>query len=250
MTTETQLELSPPPAPRSVPALHAWGWTVQGFYFFKANPVMWIVLIFIYLLIMVPVSLLPIVGSFLSALLAPVFAAGLMAASKAVSRNEPLEINHLFLGFKQNTAQLVSVGGIYMLSLLIIAIFVVLSLDKAVIELLIKGQELNVEQAQTVVMPILIAMLFFVPVVMAYWFAPVLVGLHKVTAIEAMKLSFKASILNMLPFLLYGLIFMLLIVLAVIPFGIGLIVVVPMMMTSLYASYADIFKAVPPDNAA
>jgi len=35
---------------------------------------------------------------------------------------------------------------------------------------------------------------------------------------------------------------MLLLILAIIPFGIGLFVVIPMMMTSLYASYADVFE--------
>ena len=230
------------PIPRQVPAIHAWGWTVQGFYLFKENPVMWIILFLIYLAIVVPVSLLPVIGSFLSALLAPVFAAGLMWGCQAISRKEDLEINHLFLGFKKNTSQLVSVGGIYMLSLLIIAVFVVLSLDKSTIDLLVKGQTLSQAQASKVVLPVLIAVLFLVPVLMAYWFAPVLVGLHNLTAVQAMKLSFTASARNMLPFLLYGLIFTVLLIVALIPYGAGLLLVMPMMMTSLYVSYADIFQ--------
>jgi uncharacterized membrane protein len=44
---------------------------------------------------------------------------------------------------------------------------------------------------------------------------------------------------------LYGTIFLLLLVVAIIPFGIGLVIVVPWMMTSLYASYADIFSIQP-----
>jgi uncharacterized membrane protein len=34
---------------------------------------------------------------------------------------------------------------------------------------------------------------------------------------------------------------MVLLIIAIIPFGLGLVVVVPMMMTSLYSSYADVF---------
>lgn len=230
------------PIPRQVPAINAWGWTVQGFYLFKENPAMWIILFLIYLAVVVPVSLIPVIGSFLSALLAPVFAAGLMWGCQAVSQKQDLEINHLFLGFKKNTAQLVSVGGFYMLSLLIIAVFVVMSLDKTTIDLLVKGQTLSPEQANSVVLPVLIAMLFLVPVLMAYWFAPVLVGLHNLTAVQAMKLSFAASLRNILPFLLYGSIFMVLLIVALIPYGAGLLVVMPVMMTSLYVSYADIFQ--------
>ena len=77
---------------------------------------------------------------------------------------------------------------------------------------------------------------------MAYWFAPVLVGLNNLTAVQAMKLSFVACLRNMLPFLLYGLIFMLLLIVAIIPFGLGLLVAVPLMMTSLYTSYVDVFN--------
>ena len=110
------------------------------------------------------------------------------------------------------------------------------------------GQELSPEQANVIVMPILIAMLFIVPILMAYWYAPILVGLNNLSAIQAMKLSFVACLKNMLPFLLYGLIFMLLLVAAIIPFGLGLLIAVPVMMTSLYASYVDVFNIVEPSN--
>jgi uncharacterized membrane protein len=177
-----------------------------------------------------------------STLLAPVFAAGMMWGCKALVRKQDLEINHLFEGFKKNTAQLIAVGGIYMVSLLVIAVLVVLSLDRGTMELLMKGQVLSPEQAGAMMLPILIAMLFIMPILMAYWYAPVLTGLHHLTAVDAMKLSFVACLKNMLPFLLYGLIFMAILIVAIIPFGLGLIVAVPVMMTSLYASYVDVFN--------
>ena len=123
-----------------------------------------------------------------------------------------------------------------------VAVSVVLSLDSGTIAMLRAGQELSPEQANVVVVPILIAMLFIVPILMAYWYAPILVGLNNLTATQAMKLSFLACLKNMLPFLLYGLIFMLLLVVAIIPFGLGLLIAVPVMMTSLYASYVDVFQ--------
>jgi uncharacterized membrane protein len=83
---------------------------------------------------------------------------------------------------------------------------------------------------------------------MAYWYAPVLIGLHNLKAVEAMKLSFVACLKNMLPFLLYGLIFTVILVVAIIPFGLGLIVAIPLMMTSLYTSYIDVFNIVEPAN--
>lgn len=224
-----------------VPIGNAWSWIVNGFRLFKSNPAMWIILLVIYLAIMIPLSMLPLIGSVLSTLLAPVFAAGMMWGCQALTRNQDLEINHLFEGFKHNTSQLVAVGGIYMLSLLMVAVVAVLTLDATTVELLVQGKNLSPEQADAMMLPLLLAFLLVLPVLMAYWFAPVLAGLHDLNAVDAMKLSFKACLNNMLPFLVYGLIFMLLLILAIIPFGIGLIVVVPMMMTSLYTSYVDVF---------
>jgi uncharacterized membrane protein len=227
---------------RQVSAGQAWAWIVSGFELFKANPVMWIVILLIYLAIIIPISLVPVIGSVVSTLLAPVFAAGMMWGCKALVNKQDLEINHLFEGFKKSTAQLIAVGGIYMLSLLVIAVMVVLSLNKEVVELLMKGQELSQEQASSMMLPILFAMLLIVPILMAYWYAPVLIGLHNLKAVEAMKLSFVACLKNMLPFLLYGLIFTVILVVAIIPFGLGLIVAIPVMMTSLYTSYVDVFN--------
>lgn len=226
---------------KQVPIGNAWLWIVKGFHLFKANPAMWIILLVIYLAIMIPVSMLPVIGSVVSTLLAPVFAAGMMWGCQALVINQDLEINHLFEGFKQNTSQLISIGGIYMVSLLLVAVVVVLALDKETAELLVQGKDLSPEQADGMLMPIMVALLLIMPVLMAYWFAPVLAGLHRLSAIQAMKLSFAACLKNMLPFLLYGLIFMVLLIIAIIPFGLGLVVVVPMMMTSLYSSYADVF---------
>lgn len=226
---------------KQVPIGNAWGWIVNGFHLFKANPAMWIILLVIYLAIMIPISMLPVIGSVVSTLLAPVFAAGMMWGCQALVKNQDLEINHLFEGFKRNTSQLVTIGGIYMVSLLFVAVIVVLALDKETVELLVQGKDLSPEQADGILMPILVALLLIMPVLMAYWFAPVLAGLHNLSAVDAMKLSFAACLRNMLPFLLYGLIFMVLLIIAIIPFGLGLVVVVPMMMTSLYSSYADVF---------
>jgi uncharacterized membrane protein len=238
----TENSINTPLESRQVPAGHAWDWIVSGFNLFKANPVMWIVILLIYLAIIIPISFIPVIGSVVTTLLAPVFAAGMMWGCKALVLKQDLEINHLFEGFKKNTAQLIAVGGVYMLSLLVIMVMVVLTLDKDTLELIMKGQEVSPAQANAMMLPILIAMLFIVPILMAYWYAPVLIGLHNLTVLEAMKLSFIACLKNMLPFLLYGLIFMVILVVAIIPFGLGLIVAVPVMMTSLYTSYVDVFN--------
>lgn len=226
---------------RNVASANAWQWLVDGFKIFWKNPLMWLVLFVIYLLIIVPVSLIPGVGSVAGTLLAPVFSAGLMWGCKAISENQDLEINHLFAGFKHNTKQLVVTGAIYMLGLLVIALLVSVTVDKTVMSAVVAGQTLTPEQANSVMLPLLFALLLLMPLLMAYWFAPVLVGLNGLNATDAMKLSFKASLRNLLPMLAYSVMIVGLMIAAIIPFGLGLLVVIPTMMTSLYTSYQDIF---------
>ncbi|NOT65385.1 MAG: hypothetical protein HOP06_05030 [Methylotenera sp.] len=227
---------------KQVPASHAWRWIVSGFQIFKAYPAMWIILFIIYLAIVIPLSMIPLFGTVFGALAAPVFAAGMMIGCAAVMQHQELEINHLFAGFKKNTAQLISVGGFYLVALILVSVFVVMNIDKETIELMVKGQELTPTQAANAMKPsVFFAMLLLIPVLMAYWFAPLLVRLHNLTAFEAMKMSFMAVLHNIIPVSVYALIFLGLSIIAIIPLGLGLLVVVPVMITSTYTCYLDVF---------
>ena len=85
-------------------------------------------------------------------------------------------------------------------------------------------------------------LLLFLPLVMAVWFAPALVVLRGLEPWAAMKASFSGSLQNVLPFLIYGLIGIVLAVVATIPFALGWLVVGPMSIASIYTSYCDIFE--------
>ncbi len=228
---------------RQVPVSNAWAWIVSGFEIFKAYPVMWIVLFVIYLVIVIPLSMIPLFGQFLGFLIAPVFAAGMMMGCLAIKQRQELEINHLFAGFKQNTAQLVLVGALYLAAILLVLMVITMNLDQTVVDSIVKGQAITPAQLVSTMKPaIYIALLWLVPVMMAYWFAPLLVRLHNLSAMDAMKMSLKAVWHNILPVLLYMLIFLGLFILGAIPYGIGLLVVLPVMITSTYTSYLDIFS--------
>ena len=79
------------------------------------------------------------------------------------------------------------------------------------------------------------------PLLMALWFAPALVVFHDVQPMAAMKASFFACLKNIVPFLVYGLIGLLLLIVALIPFGLGLLVFGPVLWATTYTGYRDIF---------
>lgn len=236
---ETQMEA------RQVAAGSGWQWIVEGFRLFRKNPVIWITLIFIYLLISMGLSLFKLVGPIVLNLLAPVFVAGFMLGCRALDNDEELEINHLFAGFKQNTAQLITVGGIYLAGIIIVVGIMFAGSDTSMLQALLSGEKIDEQQADALgdgfMLTTLFGMALLLPLIMAYWFAPVLVAFHGLNGAEAMKRSFMACLQNILPFAVYSLISMALLLLAAIPFGLGLLIMIPTMTASLYASYKDIF---------
>lgn len=231
---------------RQVNAANGWGWIVEGFALFRKSPVIWIALFFIYLLIGMVLSVVKIVGPIVLNLLAPVFVAGFMLGCRALDKDEELEINHLFAGFKQHTAQLITLGGIYLAGVIIIVGIMFAGTDNTVLHAIFSGEKLNEQQAAAALgegffFTALLGMLLLVPLIMAYWFAPILIAFHEVSPLDAMKQSFIACLRNVMPFFVYSLISMLLLIVAAMPFGLGLLIMIPTMTASLYVSYKDIF---------
>ena len=84
-------------------------------------------------------------------------------------------------------------------------------------------------------LPVVIVML------MALLFAPALVVFEDVRPLEALKSSLIACLRNIRAVLLYGVLGLALMILGLIPFGLGLAVVGPVVTASVYAAYRDIF---------
>jgi uncharacterized membrane protein len=80
------------------------------------------------------------------------------------------------------------------------------------------------------------------PLVMLGWFAPALVMLEGQGTWAALGHSFTGCLRNMLPFLVYGLVGLVVFPLLVaVTFGLGMLVLVPVGLLSVHAAYRDIF---------
>ncbi|MBR9868733.1 MAG: hypothetical protein GYB20_07395 [Oceanospirillales bacterium] len=228
--------------PFTVPASHGWRWLAEGFGHFKQNPVAWIVAIVIWVIISTVLSVIPVVGSVGVTIISPVITAGFMLGCRSQEEGGDFRIGHLFSGFSNNVGQLMLVGLLYMVSVFVVVVGIMIFAGGAVF-MMGGGNPDNMGPGMmsAMVLPMLIGALFIVPVIMAYWFAPALVVLNGVSAITAMKMSFSACLKNMLAGLVYSIIVTVLLIVAVIPFGLGLLVVIPMLAASMYTAYRDIF---------
>lgn len=65
---------------------------------------------------------------------------------------------------------------------------------------------------------------------------------RKMDLVEAFKASWKASIINVIPLTVYGVVLTIIIILSVIPLGIGLLVTGPVGMASVYLASRDMLK--------
>lgn len=59
----------------------------------------------------------------------------------------------------------------------------------------------------------------------------------------AMKLSLKACIKNILPFIVLGLLLLVASIVAIIPFGLGMLVFVPVAMITSYSAYKQMLTS-------
>lgn len=242
-----------PPEPRSVAAIQGWRWITAGFQLYARNPLIWIVFFLIYMAVeLVLAFAVPVVGAIASALLDPVLIAGFMAGCRALELDEELEISHLLAGFRANAGQLAVLGGFY-LSGKMLLIVVAMGLTGLAIgpmpEVDFSSLEnMDAAQLQLVASHLMIMgallMSLLIPLLMAYWFAPALILFDHMTATQAMKLSFTACLRNIWPFTVYGVAGSLFFLLGAIPFGLGLLAVIPVLFgTSIYTAYRDTFVA-------
>lgn len=231
---------------KSVPAGHGWDWIAGGWKLFARSPLMWIISIVALFVIMIVANLVPIVGGLAFQVLLPVFGGGYVAACRAIERGGEFEIEHLFAGFSKRFVNLLLVGVLYLVASLVILLVYAMFVGFSLLGAFLTGDANAMANAVTasigaLILGTLVAMALMVPVLAAFWFAPALVMMHDVPPIAALKASLGACFRNFVPFLIYGLVMFVFGIIAAIPFGLGLLVYVPLTIASAYAGYRDIF---------
>jgi uncharacterized membrane protein len=223
-------------------AAQGWAWIVEGYRYFRRSAALWILLTVIFLAMIVGMQVIPFVGWIAGTLLMPVLVGGFMAGCRAIERGGELELAHLFAGFQRNTAQLMMIGviGFILTMAIMVPAAVVLGIGGLFAVMTGAATDPSAYGASTVLAMLLVAALV-IPVNMALWFAPALVMLQDQTAVRAITQSFKGCMRNIVPFLIYGVALLGLGFAASIPFGLGWLVLAPVILGSVYAAYRDIY---------
>lgn len=231
---------------RGLPAGAGWDWIARGWSLFAKAPLMWIVSLVILFVLAIVLAFIPIIGSLVFQALQAVFAGGFVAACRSLERGGEFELEHLFAGFKTRFVPLLIVGLILMIAGLVIVLIFFAFAGLSLLGAFMSGDQGAMAAALagsmlTMLLGSLVMLALFIPLLAAYWFAPALVMVHDMSPVDAMKASFFACFRNFVPFLLYGLVMLVAAVVAVIPFGLGMLVWVPVAIASTYVAYRQIF---------
>ncbi len=230
------------PGGQSRPIGHGWLWITDAWHLFKRQPGMWIGMVLVLFVIMIVAAFIPIIGGLAMSLFGPVFAAGVALGCKALDDGDELKLGHLFAGFRERTGTLVGVGALYLGASLVVMLVVGLTMGVGMSAMMGQGDPQAVAaMGMTMVLAMLIMFALLLPVIMGIWFAAPLVVFHDHGAVDAMKGSFAGCLKNILPFLWYSVLFMLLAILATLPLGLGWLVLGPVLAASIYTAYRDIY---------
>lgn len=232
--------------PIRLPARRGWEWIKQGYALLMTAPLLWIVLLVICIVAIAAISVIPFIGEPLVSLLMPVMVVGLMAGCRALQNGEELELAHLFSGFQQHTSPLVTLGGIALVGQYLILGVMMMVGGGTIVNIMMSSTDITDPEIFTKAiagagLAVLLGATLFSVLIMATQFAPMLIYFNNAPPFAAMKLSLRAFTRNVAPMLVYGITFMMLAVLASIPMMLGWLILLPIIFTSVYAAYSDIF---------
>lgn len=229
------------PYGRSRPAGSGATWIGDAWRLLRARPGQWALALVLLFVAYIVVSMIPLVNFFVQ-LLVPFAYAGIAMAGDEQRRTGSFEPNVLLVGFKKQAGALLAVGGTMMVAYVVIGIIVAVVVGIDAFRMMNGGHvDPSIFFSVKYLLLFLICLALIIPVVMATYLAPQLIVLHDQPAVTAMKMSLSATIKNILPGLVFGILAMLLVIVSMIPLFLGLLISIPIMAITNYTVYRDIF---------
>ena len=215
------------------------------------NPLMSISFALLAALVLFAALMLPPFGPLLAVLLIPVLMAGYMRVCRALEEDEEVELTHLFEGFQKHGGRLAALGGFAVLGLFMASAVMVFIGGSPLTTLLDSLKTANDPQVLAeamwatgsgVAFSLLVGFALVCVLMLALQYAPMLVFFNDMVPLAAMRASLAGSLRNLIPYIVYNIIMQVIALgLGILPFNVGLIVLMPLGLTSLYVSYRNIF---------
>lgn len=252
----------PDQAIRKVPVGRWTGWYACAWRLFAAHPLVWVGWLLILVVCQVVLALIPLVGGLLASWLGPVLMGGVYYGIQRQASGGAPRVADCFRVFRdpRRRGPMLVLGALFVGLNLVLMFALFAGLMSAVVpqlpwEALQRGEVGPEAWRDFTVTPVMVVWFVFLSVlitviVMAIWFAPLLVMLGGREPAAALGESLHGCLRNWAPLGLYLLGLTILGIVAIIPFLLGLLVLVPWIYGTLYCSYRDIFVQPAPEPGA
>lgn len=228
--------------PNSLSAGSGVSWVGEAWQIFKTRPLLWIGLMlayFVFLFVMGLLSAIPIVGFFANVaigIIVPMLMAGVYYIAYSIENDEDVGFNDVTIAFSQGKLSEFVFLWLWQFLMTLVVVIIV-----AIMVFAFGVSPENAENPLLIILLLLIILALVIPILMMSVFSPIFILFHDSQAWDAMKLSLKGCLKNILPFLLNGIIFGLLSIFGIITLGLGFFVIAPMMIICMYVAYRQIF---------
>lgn len=245
-----------------------WQWLVDGFAIFRRNPPVLGLVVIGYWLLLGLLGVFGFLGMIAAALATPALSVGVAVACRALAGRQPVQPIVLFDGFRGALRPQLILGALYFAATLLVLVLVSPFDDGALLLLRLDLMPVNEALAAPGIHEaVQFAVVLTVPVMFAFWYAPLLVAWHGQPVAKSVFFSVIACVRNWRAFAVYGLAIVTLVLIVpmvavrvlhlvlapvadlltamlAVPF---LLIVAPTLFASVYTSYRDVFESAPDD---
>lgn len=216
-------------------------WFQKGWILFKKAPITLVFMTLVFSLFYL-VGLNTVVGQYIVALLAPVLAGGVFLAIDKTYRGDKIHFEDLFAVFKDKNLlkQCLVIGAIGMGVVTLTLIFQNMPTSDHMMRS-IGGDSRNVYDGTPFSLGSFLTKLLSWIWTISLLFGVALVAIKRVEAIPALKSSIAAVLSNFFPLVIFYLIAFILTFIAVLPFGLGLLILMPIVLCSNYCLFRTIY---------
>jgi uncharacterized membrane protein len=221
-------------------------WWTESWALFMKNPGMWLVFGVIFFIGSAVLSMVPVLGGLVVAVATQVIVGGWMLSARKLDSGGTLQPADLFLGFKEKLNPLLVLGAMALGASIIIMLVAGVMGGGAFIGMAMGGAARStggmMAGAGMMLLTLLVVMVLGFVFAMAFWYAPALIVFRDVAPVDAVKASWSATLTNVVPLLIYGVIWIVAAVIASIPLMLGWVLLLPLTMLGMYRSYIDLFE--------
>lgn len=187
-----------PAGTQSIRLQDGWRWFHTGFARYRRNPVLMMFWVMTYWTLLGLLGLLPILGDMLVAALAPVLLIGVLSGCRALDQETPPTFTVIFSGFGPRLQPLMGLGILHFLLTLGALALTAIGDGGVLLQYMVRGMlgtpDLPMPQPEQLSLTgLIVALLAYMPIMLAFAYAPLLVAWRGFGLSKALFFSLVAS---------------------------------------------------------